>query len=501
MRSAPLLIASRNCLDLGLVSNEIQYPVACAMDGTAVHISAWTDVVAATGKREAVTCFGCAQPMVGRLPSNGIKPTAHFAHSAEGACHAETALHAAAKEAIVGAHRRGALRRLEWPCPWCNQWKHQTDLSDLELRVEDIPCEGVKSDVLGRDVAGVPRVAIEVFVTHDVEEKTLARYRAQDVSVFVLSLRRGYREPLSWGIVTDLALGVVDCLRVDRRLQVVDRASCVNCQRILREEAALVIELASQALMRRWRVFLEAWRSIGRAAVEIHEEHLRESDRVRTRIVEWWERWPRAWQRVGDEVRIDYDRETAWWKTWSSAWITTVHVAWWMAWSERWRESAVDYERFHAWWRKWSANWKGVVTYPRDWWQEWAASWKKIGEDVVAPLYVWWGGWSTTWTQLGEHWSKEERDGIGRAKFVKLALDLWIDVWKQLGERRRQAVIVMEALALVEHTRSTEALVLLQQAGDVLHSPCPACLAERGQLCIEFGTGGRSRSVPHEDRV
>jgi len=343
-------------------------------------------------------------------------------------------------------------------------------------------------------------VAIEVFVTHDVEETTLERYRAQEISVFVLSLRRGDREHVSWGIVTDLALGVVDCLRVDRRLQVVDRASCVNCQRLLREEAELAIELTRQASMRRWRVWLEEWRVVGRETGRIHEEQLRERERARARIVAWWERWPRAWQRVGDEVRIDHDREVAWWKTWSRAWTTTVHVAWWMAWSERWRESAVDYERCYGWWRTWSADWKGVVTYPRDWWQEWAV-WKKIGEDVVAPLYVWWGGWSTTWTQLGEHWAKEETARWGTAKFVKLASDMWIDVWKQLGERRRQAVIVREANTLVEHARTTEALVLLQQAGDVLYSPCPACLAKRGQLCIEFGTGGRSRSVPHEDRV
>jgi len=417
--------------------------------------------------------------MVGRLPINGIKPTAHFAHSSEGGCLGETALHKAAKEAIAGAHRRGVLRRLAWRCPWCNWWEHQTDLSDLELRVEDSPCALVTSDVLGRDDAGVPRVAIEVVVTHPLEETTLARYRAQDISVFVLSLQRGHREPLSWGIVNRLALGGVDCLRVDHRLHAVERSSCVNCQRILCEEAALKDALARQARARQWRAWLEAWRTLEKEAARLHEEQLRESERALARIVEWWGRWSRAWIRTGDEMRIDRDRERAWWKTWSSAWGTPVYVAWWNAWSASWRGVTGDYEWPAAWWRKWDAGWKGTTTYSQAWWQAWGTAWKKLGADIV----------------------KEEKARMDATKRVKQGLDGWIEGWLKLGERRRQAVLVREANTLFAQGRHTEALVLLQQAGDVLHSPCPECAVNRGQSCIQFGTGGQLRSVPHEGRV
>ena len=234
------------------MSKEIRYPVARGLNGSVVHISAWSDAVEATGERGAVTCLGCDRQLVGRLPNNGIKPTAHFAHrSEEESCREETALHKAAKEAIVAAHRGGVLGCLEWQCPWCGQWTHRTPLEDLELRVEDSPCALVTSDVLGRDAAGVPRVAIEVFVTHDLEDSTEARYRAQGIAVFVLSLRRGHREPLSWGIINDLALGRVSCLRVERRVQAVDQAACAHCRRLLREEAELAAALERQAHLRR----------------------------------------------------------------------------------------------------------------------------------------------------------------------------------------------------------------------------------------------------------
>ena len=169
----------------------ILYPVARGTDGGLVHIKDWR-------AGDHVTCFGCDRALIGRGPSGKIKrrrsPERHFAHKTEDSCNGETALHAATKVAIVRAHALGLLG-FWWRCPSCRS-RRCIGIADLILAIEDQPCEGVRSDVLARDQAGVPRLAIEVVVTHDLEALTIKRYR--DCGVRVLVLRP------TWWTLTEL---------------------------------------------------------------------------------------------------------------------------------------------------------------------------------------------------------------------------------------------------------------------------------------------------------
>ena len=341
----------------------IRYPIARDEDGAAVHIDAWD-------RGQSVTCFGYGEDLVGRMPHDGIKPTAHFAHKADSTCSGETALHKAAKAAIVDAHAKGTLGDLEWECPRCKRSLHVTDLRSLVLREEARPCAGVVSDVLGLDSdldGAEPRVAIEVVVTHDLESETLDRYRTQGLRVYSL-------KP-SWGIVGDLVRGA-DALRVDHRLGVVD-AACEGCQQVLREKQEWETRALAQRAQAWWNAWNAAWKSLGsEVARRLFDQH----HASRLRSLTWWTAWSRVWPRIADHIVS----------------------SWWVEWRRLWRELGAQYARPYDWLRAWEAAWS---TIGKQYAQEEVERARRRAEDVAresARRWVWWPAWLQVWSNIGQ---------------------------------------------------------------------------------------------------
>jgi len=341
----------------------IQYPIARDVDGVAIHIDSWE-------RGQAVTCFGCGQELIGRLPHDGIKPTAHFAHKADAACSGETALHKAAKAAIMRSHANGVLRTLSWECPHCKRCCRLTQLSDLALHEERSPCAGVVSDVLGVDGSGVPVVAIEVVVTHDLEAETLERYRALGIHVFAL-------RP-SWGTVGDIVRGV-DPLTVEYRAGLVDTSACAGCQQVLREKEEWAARARAQQAKAWWSAWTSAWGYIGREVLALREEEQRALQGRLARDESWWKLFAILWRRIGEQI-VD---------------------AWWIEWRQMWRELGSHHARPYSWQRAWQAVWKEVGAQYA---VEEAKRERSFAEDVSRKntrRQTWWPAWIHTWTNIG----------------------------------------------------------------------------------------------------
>jgi hypothetical protein len=150
----------------------------------------------------------------------------HFAHRVrvEGACSHESALHAAAKQAICDAFAiaKGTARpyTLLWICERCETIR-DTDLVRICDRVtpEKEMVAGVVSDLV---FDGARRFAVEVVVTHPPEPQALTRYEAASVPVFLI-------RP-TWDAIDMLA----DCIYTDASHFV----SADKCQECLRRVAA-----------------------------------------------------------------------------------------------------------------------------------------------------------------------------------------------------------------------------------------------------------------------
>lgn len=341
----------------------IRYPVARDQDGAPIHIDEWE-------RGNAVTCFGCGQDLIGRLPFDGIKPTAHFAHKTDVACSGETALHKAAKAAILRSHANGALRDLAWECPRCKRCLHQTDLRSVALREEASPCKGVVSDVLGVDASGQPRIAIEVVVTHDMAAETLERCRSLGLSVFTL-------RP-SWGIVGDIVRGV-DPLHVDYLAGLVDTASCEGCQQVLREKEEWAARERTQKVKAWWSAWLAAWGYIGREVLGRFEEQRCALQVRRAREQSWWKSWADVWRRIAEKIGD----------------------AWWIEWRQMWREVGIQYVRPYNWQRAWKAAWTVIG---KQYAVEEAERVRRLAEENYREStrrHNWWPLWIRVWSDIG----------------------------------------------------------------------------------------------------
>lgn len=342
----------------------ILYPIARGQDGAAVHIDAWE-------RGQVVTCFGCEQELIGRLPHDGIRPTAHFAHKADATCGGETALHKAAKAAITYAHAARTLQFLLWECPRCARTSHRTDLRSLTLCEEARPCDGVVSDVLGLDNHDNPRVAIEVVVTHDVEAETLDRYRA--LGIEVLSLHP------SWGIIGDVVCGS-DVLHVVHLAGVVDDASCEGCQQVLREKEEWELRARKQRSAAWWIAWGAVWLYVAKELRSQSEEQQRSLQDQRRRDQVWWTAWVRVWPQIGKQI-LD---------------------AWWIAWRGSWLEIAAQYAAPYRWERAWQIAWKAVTQQHAL--EEAQRAKQREDEDRRRRLQrrSWWETWSRVWTDIGQ---------------------------------------------------------------------------------------------------
>lgn len=157
----------------------IRYPFARSEKG-AIDIEDYE-------KGPPVTCFGCGTRVVAK---QGRKNRWHFAHAVEPAiaCNPETALHRLSKVLVQEGFAAALTDRrpylLRWCCPFCSQ-PRSVDCTRwwMQIEVESTPTAGVRSDLL---FVGERSIAIEIVVTHDVDETTVARYANADLPVFTV---------------------------------------------------------------------------------------------------------------------------------------------------------------------------------------------------------------------------------------------------------------------------------------------------------------------------
>lgn len=312
----------------------VRYPIARSADGCLVHIDDWL-----TGDR--VTCFGCDRELIGKGPSGKAtrrrSPERHFAHKTDASCNGETALHAATKAAIVRAHATGLLG-FWWRCSSCRS-RRCVGIADLTLAIEDQPCEGVRSDVLARDQAGVPRLAIEIVVTHDLEDLTIGRYR--DCGVRVLVLRPIWETLNELETAQEIHVDEVD----GQHATDCDRCADLEVEAWWRNFVCVWNGIGIYKLMcsRFWESFLDFWCLLG---------ILYDYDCTR-----FWKEFPRAWCKIGERAAFDSA-----WRFWNS---------WWRMWIDIGCVYARDCERYRIGW------WHFVL------------GWRWLGEEVVSSAKRW----------------------------------------------------------------------------------------------------------------
>jgi hypothetical protein len=147
---------------------------------------------------------------------NGPKRRKHFAHYIENAnCTPETVLHKASKEAIrLGIENALATRRnfpMKWECSICEQ-NHFGDLAATPRTVSvEREISGIRPDLLLVSPQGKPLVAIEVVVTHDLEEETIEKY--QRINIPILRVRAAWERIPVWKD----GLGEVDAINAPCR--------------------------------------------------------------------------------------------------------------------------------------------------------------------------------------------------------------------------------------------------------------------------------------------
>lgn len=136
---------------------------------------------------QAVFCIECERPMIGR---QGTLTQWHFAHKGdlERTCSPETALHRLGKAFIMQGFESAVAEKrpfnLRWPCPRCGVVSTQ-DCTRWCSRIEPegVATAGVRSDLV---LHGPTPCAVEVVVTHDLEEQTAVLYAAAKIPVFIV---------------------------------------------------------------------------------------------------------------------------------------------------------------------------------------------------------------------------------------------------------------------------------------------------------------------------
>lgn len=164
---------------VGTKVGAIRYPFARGRAG-AIFILEYT-------KGTPVTCFGCDRPLVAK---QGRRNRWHFAHAVDTnvTCNAETALHRLSKVLVQDGFTYALTNQqpylLRWRCPSCGE-PHVVDATRWWTRVatESSAIIGTRSDVM---FEGQRPIAVEIVVTHDVEDETAARYVNADLPVFIV---------------------------------------------------------------------------------------------------------------------------------------------------------------------------------------------------------------------------------------------------------------------------------------------------------------------------
>lgn len=228
--------------------SSIAFPVADS-EGALV----WANELAAVNDRRIdLTCLGCRGRMILRA---GERNAAHFAHTrSEGCTNPESALHQAAKRIIASSvafrQDHGQAYLANWRCSSCgaerrsNLASHRVNSVEVEARLGS-----VRPDIVLRDADGVPRVAIEVVVTHAPEPEAISWYSANAVGVLEVvpawdrlnDLRQGLDAPTAHFMRCDgyrhnaPASGSCSCGRPARslRLETIEGPACWKCKRLV----------------------------------------------------------------------------------------------------------------------------------------------------------------------------------------------------------------------------------------------------------------------------
>jgi hypothetical protein len=379
------------------------YPVACDEHGHLVRIESYE-------RGTPVFCLGCKQPMIGR---QGDQNAWHFAHivDAYALCSGESVLHRAAKLAIVEAHATTGLRAFHWTCVGCRTIRHYR-IDDLTLKREDRPCENVQSDVLCRDSADVPRLAIEVVVAHSMETQTRERYLAMQLPV-------GIVKP-TWNWIAELPF--LQDLPFHERL---DAMPCEECWwRRFSSTWSSITQQYGEECSRKITVWWSAWRFVWKEIwAEMNDAQQRLLERAR-KITTWWSAWRFVWKEIGIEMHDAQQRLLERWRAWCRIWLhigTKRGDAWSYAWLAFWQnlgraERDRAAQRQAAWlllWQDLGKEEKRRFAQREDWQVAWQRGWRLVG----ACHYVRYGGsyrgrhYDPRWVYLEKYgWYLERAD-------------------------------------------------------------------------------------------
>lgn len=163
------------------MANNVLNPWALDSDGKIINIEN-------ACKGEAYTCPVCKERL--SYCKKGTGPNArkdHFMHTGNSNCSGggESEIHNFAKEQVYDILRNcidnSRDLTISWTCPNC-----QMDFTaSLLKRAKDVRMEHnldiARPDVALLDEKGIPIIAIEIVVTHDVEEQTLRFYDANNI--------------------------------------------------------------------------------------------------------------------------------------------------------------------------------------------------------------------------------------------------------------------------------------------------------------------------------
>jgi hypothetical protein len=188
----------------------------------------------APAEADKVSRYACPSCAVSLILRRGPKRRANFAHKVSADCNGETVLHQIAKMLIRDALLADDVPILEHPCRHCRRTSEISlpKLAGAVVQLEARLPSGRIPDVLLRDAEGQPRFAVELLVTHAVDEA-----KAADLDLPWIELRAAdvVENPRRWKSVRGK-------LKIDR---------CKRC----RVEAEITAEILAR-FCRKWKITL-----------------------------------------------------------------------------------------------------------------------------------------------------------------------------------------------------------------------------------------------------
>jgi len=210
------------------MSPSIKTPYA-EKHGSLVHVSS-----VSRGLSCDCICPVCRDPLIAR---KGQVMAHHFAHSGNRDCNPETVLHDVAKRLLKDrtdiAIASGLKIKFTWPCRLCGD-THQGDIVRVAASAHLEQSVGsCRPDITLRDKDEVPRVFVEVVVTHEPEQNVRTYARANRISIVEFHIQ-------TWDALIELLNGdTFDATRGDG----CTRPKCRDCGSPLRKKVMRLVEI------------------------------------------------------------------------------------------------------------------------------------------------------------------------------------------------------------------------------------------------------------------